>query len=61
MWPPYLFMFFSQYIIECPGVEYFAAGKRLRQVNVGDFEGCNILFQLFYNVLHRLKITKTES
>ena len=59
---PYLFVF-PQCIVGWSGVKNFAAcwGKRLRLVNVAVFEGCNILFQLFYNVFHRLWIAKMES
>ena len=54
---------FPKCIVRWSGVKSFATcwGKCLRLVNVGVFEGCNILFQLFYNVFHRRRITKMES
>ena len=41
---------FPQCIVGWPGTKNFATcwGKHLRLVNVGVFEGCNILFQLIY-------------
>ena len=54
---------FPQCIVGWPGVKYFAGclDKRLGLVKVGVFEGCNILFKLFYKVFPRLRITKMES